>query len=123
MQHGLQALGCADQGRLLAAVRRTSTDWSRRPIGFHNHVTNHVTRGCRPRRFGNHVTNALSTSTLVASGTGPGSLKAEIVQCSEDELAVHYSAEVAGTYSLAVCCKITGEVRALAIQGFQYLGP
>lgn len=67
--------------------------------------------GRRPRRFGNHVTNALSNSSLAATGTGPGSLKAEIVQCSEDELAVHYSAEVCGTYSLAVCCKTTGEVR------------
>ena len=57
------------------------------------------------------MTNALFKSSLAATGTGPGSLKAEIVQCSEDELAVHYTAEVAGSYSLDVCCKSTGEVR------------
>ena len=64
------------------------------------------------RRFGNHVTNALYKTALSATGTGPGPLSTEIVQCSDDELAVYYSAELCGSYSLTVCSKATGEVRS-----------
>ena len=62
-------------------------------------------------RFGNRVSNPLSQAAFVADGTGPGRLTAAIVQCSNAELAVNYSADVAGRYSLAIRCRSTGEVR------------
>jgi hypothetical protein len=63
-------------------------------------------------RFGNRVSNPLSQAAFVADGTGPGRLTAAIVQCSDAELAVNYSADVAGRYSLAIRCRSTGEVRS-----------
>lgn len=67
-------------------------------------------RMSRPRRFGNRVSNPLSQAAFAAEGTGPGRLTAAIVQCSDAELAVNYSADVAGRYSLAIRCRSTGEV-------------
>lgn len=54
--------------------------------------------------------NPLSKTTLTAVGTGPGAIQTELVQCSDSELAVTYSAEVSGNYSLVVSCKTSGEV-------------
>jgi len=71
----------------------------------------HMTHLCRWRRFGNRVSNPLSQAAFTAEGTGPGRLTAAIVQCSDAELAVNYSADVAGRYSLAIRCRATGEVR------------
>ena len=70
-----------------------------------------ITHVCLWRRFGNRVSNPLSQAAFAAEGTGPGRLTAAIVQCSDAELAVNYSADVAGRYSLAVRCRATGEVR------------
>lgn len=54
--------------------------------------------------------NPLSKTALTAVGTGPGAIQTELVQCSDSELAVNYSAEVSGNYSLVVSCKTSGEV-------------
>ena len=62
-------------------------------------------------RFGNRVLNPLSQAAFGAEGSGPGTLTASVVRASDAELAVHYSADVAGRYSLAVRCSSTGEVR------------
>ena len=67
----------------------------------------------RVLRFGNRVSNPLSQAAFTADGSGPGRLTAAIVQCSDAELAVNYSADVAGRYSLAIRCRSTGEVRCL----------
>ena len=62
-------------------------------------------------RFGNRVLNPLSQAAFGAEGSGPGTLTASVVRASDAELAVHYSADVAGRYSLVVRCSSTGEVR------------
>ena len=61
-------------------------------------------------RFGNRVLNPLSQAAFGAEGSGPGTLTASVVRASDAELAVHYSADVAGRYSLVVRCSSTGEV-------------
>lgn len=62
-------------------------------------------------RFGNRVLNPLSQAAFGAEGSGPGTLTASVVRASDAELAVHYSADVAGRYSLVVRSSSTGEVR------------
>lgn len=62
-------------------------------------------------RFGNRVLNPLSQAAFAADGTGPGRLTAVVVRASDAELAVHYSAEKAGRYSLVVRCSSSGEAR------------
>lgn len=62
-------------------------------------------------RFGNRVTDPLLKTTLAVIGTGPGPFQTELVQCSDSELAINFSAKVSGSYSLAVSCRTTGEVR------------
>ena len=64
-------------------------------------------------RFGNRVLNPLSQVAFGADGSGPGRLSASVVRASDAELAVHYSADVAGRYSLVVRCSSTGEVVSL----------
>lgn len=70
-----------------------------------------------PHRFGNRLLNPLSQAAFGADGSGPGTLTAAVVRASDAELAVHYSADVAGRYSLVVRCSSTGEVCAASMQG------
>lgn len=69
-------------------------------------------------RFGNRVSSPLSQAAFAADGAGPGKLTTAIVQSSSDasELAVNYTADVAGSYKLVVRCKSTGEVQILTMQ-------
>ena len=56
------------------------------------------------------IAKPLTQTAFTAEGSGPGTLRATISQVSGSELAVKYSADIAGSYRLAVQDSSTGEV-------------